>query len=227
MDLLEKRIQHLEKASRIHRLAIGALVILLCAAAAYEYWRPWGVDVQARRVSILDERGRARVQLGSLGHELYGVSFADSSGKARALLELQKDGTPRLSFANPNGQSLAELTVFQDAPRLSLANAEGVEFFSLSQEMDGSSRMSLLDQNGRSRVTLGATGDGSLGLALVDRYGRALAELTVSANSSRLVLQGRDGSVFKAPAECQAAANACNQGVGAKTLIQVQCPLAQ
>jgi hypothetical protein len=201
MDSMENRIEHLERASRTYRVAIGGLLFLLCALAAFEYWRPRAIDLQARRVSIVDGRGRARVQLGSFGRELFGVSFVDSSGRSRALLELQADGTPRLSFANPNGQSLAELTVFQDAPRISLANAEGVEFFSLSQEMDGSSRMSLLDQNGRSRVTLGATGDGSPGLALVDRYGRALAELTVSADSSRLVLQGRNGSVFKAPAE--------------------------
>ena len=48
---------------------------------------------------------------------------------------------------------------------------------------------------------LGASGDGSPGLVFVDRYGRALAQLTVFADASKLMLQGRNGSVFTAPAE--------------------------
>ena len=201
MDSLERRIEQLERIARLHRMIIGALLVGVCAGAAFLHWRNRSLDFRAGRLSIVDDSGRTRVELGPFANQAYGLSLSDRAGRARALLELQGDGTPRLSFANPDGQSLAEMTVFQDAPRMSLSNAEGVEFFSLSVEMDGSSRMSLLDQNGRSRVNLGASGDGSPGLVLVDRYGRALAELTVSADASRLVLQGRNGSVFKAPAE--------------------------
>ena len=199
MESLEGRIERLERAGRIHRFVLGALLIAVLAGMALEHWRSRTTSLQTRQLSIVDDQGKARVQLGSFGAGAYGLTLFDAPGKPRALLELQGDGSPRLSFANPAGQSLAEFTVFQDAPRMSLANADGVEFFSLTVEMDGSSRMSLLDQNGRSRVNLGASGDGSPGLVLVDRYGRALAELTVSADASKLVLQGRNGSVFRAP----------------------------
>jgi len=199
MESLEDRIEHLERAGRIHRFVSGALLIALLAGIALEHWRSRTTSLQTRQLSIVDDQGRTRVQLGSFGSGAYGLTLFDAAGKPRSLLELQGDDSPRLSFANPAGQSLAEITVFQDAPRMSLANADGVEFFSLTVEMDGSSRMSLLDQNGRSRVNLGASGDGSPGLVLVDRYGRALAELTVSADASKLVLQGRNGNVFRAP----------------------------
>src|SRR6516225_975245 len=176
MDSLEKRIEQLERIARLHRLIIAALLVAVCAGAAFLHWRNRSLDLRAGRLSIVDDSGRTRVELGPFANQAYGLSLSDRAGRARALFELQGDGTPRLSFANPDGQSLAEVTVFQHAPRMSFSNAEGVEFFSLSVEMDGSSRMSLLDQNGRSRVNLGASGDGSPGLVLVDRYGRALAE---------------------------------------------------
>jgi hypothetical protein len=116
-------------------------------------------------------------------------------------LKVEPDGSPRLSLAAESGQALADLTVFQEAPRLSFANAAGVDFFSLSLEMDGSSRLSLADQYGRPRAILGAGEDGSPSLVLADRYGRARAELGVSAETSSLVLEGRNGTVFRAPIE--------------------------
>jgi hypothetical protein len=106
MESLEGRIGHLERAARIHRLVPGALAIALLAGMALEHWRFPTDFLQTRQLSIVDDQG-----------------------KARALLELQGDGSPRL----------------------------------------------------------------------VDRYGRALAELTVSADASKLVLQGRNGNVFRPP----------------------------
>ena len=199
MDSLDKRLSRLERAGRIQRMVIAALVVAFAGAVVSEHRRGRSPRLETAQLSIVDQQGRARVVVGEFGSGAFGMSLADDAGRPRALFELQGDGSPRLSFANPAGQSLAELTVFQDAPRLSLTNLDGVEFFSLSVEMDGSSRLSLLDQRGQSRINLGAAGDGSPGLVLVDRYGRALAELTISADASKLVLQGRNGSVFKAP----------------------------
>jgi hypothetical protein len=199
---LEQRIQRLERAFRLQLSLFALFLIAFGSAGAFWLLRTSrNSQIQARQLSIVDEKGRARIRLGSMGNERYGFTLSDSTGKPRALFELQTDGSPRLSFANPSGQSLAELTVFQDAPRLSFTNAEGVEFFSLSMELDGASRMSMVDQNGVSRVTLSASGDGSPGLVFVGRHGRPLAQLTVFADASKLVLQGRNGSVFTAPAE--------------------------
>jgi hypothetical protein len=201
MDNLETRIEMLERSARVHQLLTGAMLLLACGAVVLTQRRVRGDDLEARELSIVDDEGKKRVRIGRLAEAGYGLTLSDGSGRARALFQLQSDGSPRLSFGNPSGQSLAELAVFQSAPRLLFANDDGVEFFSLTLEMDGSSRMSLVEQNGRSRIILGASGDGSPGLVLVDRYGRALAELTLSADSSKLVLQGRNGNVFKAPAE--------------------------
>lgn len=199
VDSVEMRIDRLERAIRAHRIVVAALVLAFAGAMMLEHRRVRVPQLETRGLSVVDSQGRTRIALGRFERDAFGLSLADAEGHPRALFELQGDGSPRLSFANPSGQSLAELTVFQDAPRMSLTNVDGVEFFSLSVEMDGSSRLSLLDQRGQSRINIGASGDGSPGLVLVDRYGRALAELTISADASKLVLQGRHGSVFRAP----------------------------
>jgi len=196
----EQRLQRLERRTRSARwlgilaVAFGAMALALTATTIGA-----AREVRARAIKLVDASGRMRAQLGPVQNGSYGLVLSDAEGRPRALFELQLDGTPRLSLANPRGQALVDLTVFQDAPRLSLANHDGIEFFSLSLEMDGSSRLEIADQTGRPRAILGASDDGSPGLVLVDRQGRPRAELSVSADSSSLRLEGRDGSVFKAP----------------------------
>jgi hypothetical protein len=128
MESLEGRIGHLERAARIHRLVPGALAIALLAGMALELWRSRTAFLQTRQLSIVDDQGKVRVQLGSLGTEAYGLTLLDASGKARALLELQGDGSPGLVLVDRYGRALAELTVSADASKLVLQGRNGNVF---------------------------------------------------------------------------------------------------
>ena len=70
MESLQGRIAYLERAAPIHRLVPGALAIALLAGMALEHWRSGTAFLQTRQLSIVDDRGKARVQLGSLGLKL-------------------------------------------------------------------------------------------------------------------------------------------------------------
>ncbi len=201
MDV-ERRIEKLEKQNLGLWILAGLGVLLAVAALGRAIARPDAKEIRARRISLVDETGRTRVEMREVANGKYGVVLSDSHGQPRMAMEIQGDGTPRLSLAGSTGIALADLLVFQGAPRFSLANGEGVDFFSLSLELDGSSRLELADRLGRPRAVLGAGHDGSPSLVMADRFGRTRAELGVSSESwSRLVLEGPNGSVFKAPIE--------------------------
>jgi hypothetical protein len=198
---LEERVQQLERRGRATRAwtAVGVLILLGTLAVGALVLRNPG-EIRTKRLSIMDDRGRVRAEFKALSGGAHGLVLRDGEGRARALLETEPDGSPRLSFANPSGQRLADLTVFGDAPRLALASSDGVSFFAVSLQMDGSSRLEISDRT-RARAVLGAGDDGSPMLALVDSKGRVRAELSVIGDSPSLTLEGRDGNVFKAPVE--------------------------
>jgi hypothetical protein len=198
---LDERVEQLERRRRADRAwtALGVVIGLgVLAIGALVLWNKG--EVRTRQLSIVDERGRVRAELRPLTGGAYGLVFRDAEGHPRALLETEANGSPRLSFANPSGQRLADLTVFGDAPRLELATADGSSFFAVSLQMDGSSRLEISDRT-RARAVLGASDDGSPALALVDSKGRVRAALSIIGDSPSLMLEGSDGNVFKAPVE--------------------------
>lgn len=198
----EQTLEHLQRqVRRLRALAIFNAAAALSAVFAAFLLRGNGGEVRAHKFSLIDGSGRTHLELSEFQKDRYGLTLFDSAGRARMALKIEPDGSPRLSLAAESGQALADLLVFREAPRLTFANAAGVDFFSLSLEMDGSSRLSLADQYGRPRAILGASEDGSPSLVMADRYGRPRAELGVSAESSSLVLEGRNGAVFRAPVE--------------------------
>jgi len=186
---------------QLRALAIFNAAAALGAVLAAILLRGNDQEVRARKFSLVDATGQTRLEMSEFQKNRYGLTIFDIERRPRLALNIEPDGSPRFSLAATSGQALAELTVFQEAPRFALANAAGVDFFSLSLEMDGSSRLSLADQNGRPRAILGASEDGSSSLVMADRYGRRRAELLVSAESSSLVLEGRNGAIFRAPVE--------------------------
>ncbi|HME91428.1 MAG TPA: hypothetical protein VKE49_08385 [Myxococcaceae bacterium] len=186
---------------QLRALAIFNAAAALSAVLAAILLRGNDQEVRARKFSLIDAAGKTRLEMSEFQKDRYGLAIVDSERRPRLALAIEPDGSPRLSMAAASGQALAELTVFHEAPRLALANAAGVDFFSLSLEMDGSSRLTLADQFGRPRAILGAGEDGSPSLVMADRNGRPRAELLVSAESSSLMLEGRNGAIFRAPVE--------------------------
>src|SRR5260370_13214775 len=101
MESLEDRIEHLERAARIHRFVLGTLLIAPLAGMALEHWRSRTTSLETRQLSIVDDQGKARVQLGSLGAGAYCLTLFRAPGNPRAWLVLLRNRSARLFFSHP------------------------------------------------------------------------------------------------------------------------------
>jgi|GEM_PF-6587781 len=196
------RILGLER--RVRALTVWALVSPLLGAGLAVLWvrssRAEDSGVVTSRVQIQDSHGVARAELGAT-RAGFGLTLRGPDGKTRALLETERDGSPRLAFAGARGEQLAELIAYLDkAPRLSLASPSGEEFFHVSLNADGASEVSLGNGDGQERAGLRTHGDGTPELVLRDDEGVDRAELSIGLGGApSLVLEGPDGKRFQAP----------------------------
>jgi hypothetical protein len=197
------RILGLER--RVRALTVWALVSPLLGAGLAVLWlhaARGGSDpaVVTSRVQLKDTHGIVRAELGATGTG-FGLTLRDPTGQTRALVETERDGSPRIALAGEQGERLAELIAYLDkAPRLSLASPSGEEFFHVSLNADGASEVSLGNGDGQERAGLRTRGDGTPELVLRDDEGVDRAELSIGLGGApSLVLEGPDGKRFQAP----------------------------
>src|SRR5258708_32319530 len=140
----EQTLEYLQRQVRqLRALAIFNAAAALCAVFAAFLLRGNGGEVRAHKFSLIDRSGRTHLELSEFQKDRYGLTLFDSAGRARMALKIEPDGSPRVSLAAESGQALADLLVFREAPRLTLANAAGVEFLSFIPASEGAASIAL------------------------------------------------------------------------------------
>ena len=119
-------------------------------------------------IALRDKDDKLRVMVG-LQTGTPQASFYSADGKERALVSVEKDGSPVIGLRDREGRSRSILTVgSDDTPRLSLAGKDGKPRFIIggTSEQYG---MWFVDTNGKVRAQLDAKPDGSPSLVFADR----------------------------------------------------------
>jgi hypothetical protein len=104
LDALEQRLETLETQNR--RIKRGGIAVLLLAGAGLLMGQaaPGKVTLEAQRIVIVDQDGKARASLGVNERGVAGLTLLDVAGEQRALLALARDGSPALRLSDPGQQ---------------------------------------------------------------------------------------------------------------------------
>jgi hypothetical protein len=153
---IEQRLEKLEKqagqwrrmAMRLYgiALAFGAGFILMFALAAVKPDATQDV-IRAKRLEIVDDKGKTRISLVALPK--YGplLQFSDDKGNHRAGLSLGADG-PALWLEDETGRGRAGLIVDANGPGLRLFDEKSRERAGLTADADGAD-FALRDKDGK------------------------------------------------------------------------------
>ena len=176
---VEDRIAALERSVRLTRWALAIAVLGFALAAGIPLVRrPPAVldEVRARRLVIVDEAGRVRVEIAQDPRDTQrrsrsvGLAVFDSTGTERGGLSTRDDGSVGFGLDAPHGVGAAM------GERLSMA-----------VEPDGSADVMLLDNLTRAVTRLHSDGDGKGGLQVFrwDMEGRKILTRTVAYDGDR------------------------------------------
>jgi len=181
-------------------MALTALGTTLGLGGAGLYLaRRWSVQhvtegIQARRFTLLDERGKARAVLAVEDNGAATLSFLDVLGARRASVGVGSDGVPALGLGDGHGTLRAALAVDDDG-RSSIGFFDGERNLRarLGVGPDGTPALNILDDAQHERVLLSVEPGRSL-LRIADRAGQTRIGLGLMAGSPGIVVFDRDGT---------------------------------
>ncbi|MBI4589738.1 MAG: hypothetical protein HY725_12950 [Candidatus Rokubacteria bacterium] len=199
LDTLTQRLDWLEREN-CRWLRGAALVSLLGFAiiALMGQTSPSSVSkiLEAERFVLRDASGRARAILGIQADGSVGLEFSGETGKPAVTLAALRDGAVALELRDRSGRSRASLGVQPNgAARLGFYDQDGKARAGLSTMTAGVPILSLFDKAGTPRAALRLLPDGAPTLELLDdeTHTRAVLGHTELATA-------RKGTVEKRPA---------------------------
>lgn len=102
-----------------------------------------GADLCASQLTLIDDTGKCRARLGTLG----GTVFLNLYGQDRACLQacIDSDGNPKLCFQNKKGNIVMSLGISDDMGQgISVADSEGRPVCFIFTPNDGIPRIQLI-----------------------------------------------------------------------------------
>jgi hypothetical protein len=115
-------------------------------------------------------------------HELI---LVDRAGNERGFWRVDREGTTRLSMADPQGVDRLRLTVRADGEQaVALADGSGAARIALAVLDDGAANLAFADARGQTRTVLGLSATGSASLLFTDQLGGARAAMGIGADGS-------------------------------------------
>ncbi len=153
--------------------------------------------IEARRFTLLDERGKARAVLAVEENGAATLSFIDTGATRRASVGVGSDGVPALGLGDGHGTLRAALAVDGDG-RSSIGFFDGERNLRarLGVGPDGTPALNILDDAQRERVLLSVEPGRSL-LRIADRAGQTRIGLGLSAGSPGIVVFDEDGAPIR------------------------------
>lgn len=150
-------------------------------------------EASLNKLTILDEKGRPRITLGSSPGGSY-LRFTDGEGKMR--IDLREFGEPGLVF---KGQKMRiALVVANEAAGLAFHDQNGKERLAFGV-LKEDAEMVLRDRNGKQRITLDLNKE-EPGVLMYDRNGNPRMSLLLLHGVPRLAFLDRDKtSIWSAP----------------------------
>jgi len=108
--------------------------------------------LRARELQVVDEKKRTRVKMGMDDGRPF-VGLFDEREKARSGMYLDKNGEPGISFVDSRGQIRLLLNMEENDPQVTLFNEGGSDAISMGST-DEYSTIWICDQGGRERINM-------------------------------------------------------------------------
>lgn len=178
------RLVRLEKQNRrMKRFGLGAL--LVCGAV---FWMgqakvPVSRDVQSRKFTLVDVKGKKRAELGvTVGRPA--LVFYDSADQTSVSVGIGEDG-PGLAIYGPNEQRQADVLLTDKGPVLTLHDSNGTTRMNLSVTGQGPA-IGLLGTKGEAKGAFGMTANQETFLQLFGTAEHGGAQLFAAPDRSIL-----------------------------------------
>ena len=186
VEALAARVDRLERENRRLRRG-GAAALLGLAAALVMGQAPRGGNartVEAERFLLRDASGKARAELAIQPDGSPYLEFRDGAGNARAGLGLQGE-TAHLGLTDKKGKGGTILRAQPNGrPNITLTDEHGARRAVLFLSDGGTPTLAFSDGQRRSRVVLNMLGNGYTSLSFSDAAGRLRAALDLEPNGS-------------------------------------------
>jgi hypothetical protein len=133
-------------------------------------------SVTTRRLTVVDEQGRARVELAADGGMAY-IMLKDEAGVARTGIAVGADGSPLIALSDANGTPRVAISGRSDLPCITLADGNGSARLQLALAKDiPSLALMAADKSMRATVAVGSNAQGNaVGfIGLFDSSGRSV-----------------------------------------------------
>ena len=165
---IEQRLAKLERQNRWMKRAGGLMLAAVACVVLMGQGKPKELpDLVAKSLTIKDEKGGKRVELGTEKGSAY-VRLHDQNGRVRLSLRTAANGNPHLNLVDQTGKKPVVLRTFLDGSVL-LA----LKGLFLRSAANGSPAI-LLTGRGGIRAWLGRADDGSPVLKLRDAKGKVI-----------------------------------------------------
>ncbi len=202
IEELSARVERVEQANRRLRAGGIAALVLVAAGAAMGQEPPPPKVIQAEKFEVIDGSGKARASLAANGNGSCSLGLLDTEGVARAGLIVERDGSSRLQLADRKGQNRVWCGANQDGSSGILLYDE--EFKKCGQFTVDPKRFTVLMLTGseeKPRCCLGMLPEGSAALSFYAKGRVNCISLGMKADESgELMLADKDGKVvFRAP----------------------------
>jgi hypothetical protein len=194
MDTLMDRVDKLERQNRsLRRFVVALSVLAACVPLMGQVPSPSVADeIRARRVVIVDDKGRVRADLAVLGDgSAVALDFRDEAGQIRAELVHSKEG-PALILGDGSGQVRAALEAGDDRVGLTLKDSNGKRRLGLAAVKDQSG-LQLFDEAETVQASLGLRKTGPA-LSLRNGNEKAFAILGILGDDPSLRLEDVRGN---------------------------------
>jgi len=151
-------------------------------------------EIRAQRYMVVDDTGKVRAEFGILPNGQTGMVVWDKGKSTNVSLTVDRNGTPRLDFANSNGASMIELGVLNQSPAFIMRSADGKRRLGTIVTESGSVGFGLYDSAKQDRCMLYVGRDGHPKLTLKDDKGKVRARLMIdSSGTCALDMLDRNG----------------------------------
>jgi hypothetical protein len=175
LRVLEKQVRWMKKAGFLLVLCVGAVLWMGQA-------RPVR-NLEARRISLKDAKGKTRAELGMVLNRPV-LTFVDETGMSTIELGVDDEG-PGLVLYGKGERKTAAIVSTESGPILSLYASSGVRRLNLSVLPQGPT-IGLLGPGGEAKAAFGTTGKESVYLQLFGEKERGGAQIYATGNRAAL-----------------------------------------
>jgi hypothetical protein len=197
---IEERLARLERGLKRGKRAVTAMMVLLAFLLVWNgvmrggkvHAAPDAVDLVAKSLKIVDEKGSTRVFL-LVNEEGPSMFMTDEKRKIRVGLSVGKDG-PVVSLDDEKEKPRVGLSVVKDVPVVSLRDERGKGSVGLLVDEDGPN-LALKDQRGKTRVSFAVLKDNNPDLTLRDEKGESRVSLFVDKDGPLVSLRDERGKM--------------------------------